>query len=702
MVDMPPRTPTLVPALAEGVLVVVVGDSEESSRRIENHFRNAGHAIRTVWVSDLEELDDILRRGTPDLLLCSTQLPDMPLQDVCEMGSKLAPDLPILGLGPDVTLAEIVTSIRAGARDLVSDMDVRFLQHLECVCLREIEQHHMRRELRTTRLRLTDFEARHLQLLAGTADAVSHIQEGIVSHTNPAFAQLLGFASEKDLIGIPLMDLVAADHQPKVKEHLRLLNKGRADGKPLECGLMHADGHRVLVKAQLTRGIVDGENFIEMLIRSDAPSAEPSAAAAAAPTSDADSASGRLSVYQAMATPSQKWTGNRMALLIAIDDAHGLEERVGFEDAELITVEVGKSIRERLDTATDSLFRFSTNEFVALIGRATHADGEKVVEKLCKELAAQIFSVRNHEAHITVSIAASPVTGAAPPSNVINDIVREARKLSEKGGNKFAVIGASAAGGEVREDATKAANLRKAIEENRLKLAYQSIASLEGDTRHHFDVLVRMIDNDGNEQHAAEFIPIAEQYGLIRAIDRWVVARAMKVLAKRDGTRDTSMLFVKISEETLKDAEGFLAWLNELLKVRPLKNSEICFEFQELVIQNHIRKGRALTKAMRDFGASVAIEHYGIGSSSAQLLEHIPANFLKFHRSFTQNFADKEIQKKMTMLMELAKQRSIKTIVSHVEDANIMARMWQMGVNYIQGYHVQEPEVVLLSADPVR
>ena len=77
----------------------------------------------------------------------------------------------------------------------------------------------------------------------------------------------------------------------------------------------------------------------------------------------------------------------------------------------------------------------------------------------------------------------------------------------------------------------------------------------------------------------------------------------------------------------------------------------------------------------------------------------MPPQFVKFHPSFTHQFHDKEQHKKMTTLMETARQSGVKTIVSHVEDANVMARLWQMGVNYIQGFHVQEPEVVLLSAD---
>lgn len=678
-----------------GVLLIV-SESEERSRQIESHLRNAGHPMRAAWVADIEELEDVLRRGAPDVLLCSDAMPDTPVKDVLSLCAKLAPELPVLALGSALSLEESVAVMALGARDLVSDDSARVLRHLELACIREFVAHQSARELKATQLRLRDFESRHLQLLEGTADAVIHIQEGILSHVNPAFAQLLAYPSGDELAGTPLMDLVSREHQPKVKEHLKLLNKGKVDGKSLDCDLQRHDGSSVHVSAQLTRGSVDGENFVEMLIRAESGPPMPVAL-------PGDSTSGRLALFQALAAASQPGSKlQRGALLLAVDNFIGLEERLGFEDSELVMLHFAQTLREQL-TPQDSVFRFSTHEYVVLISRPTASEVEQAAESLCGEMARQIYTAHEHEANLTVSVAGYPLGGSETPAHIAGELVRCARKLATQGGNRYQLIGPSArANAEEREDTEKAIQIRKAIEENRLKLAYQSIASLEGDSRQHFDVLVRMIDETGRELHAAEFIKTAAKFNLMRAIDRWVITRGLKVLAKREGGRDASMLFIKLSEDTLKEAESLLAWLAEVLKSRPLKNEEICFEIQELVLQNHIRKAKLLSKGLRDLGAGIAIEHYGIGSNSTQLLDHVPATFLKFHSSYTLNFNEKDIQRKMTTLMEVAKQRGIKTIVSHVEDANIMARMWQMGINYIQGYHVQEPEVVLLSADPVR
>ncbi|SFF42850.1 PAS domain S-box-containing protein [Fontimonas thermophila] len=676
-------------------IALVVAASESVAKRIESYLRNAGHPVRCPWATDLEDVEDALRGGTPDLLICAEGLQTAPIKDVIETVRRQMPDLPVLVLKAQFTPEDRVAALACGASDQVSDEDLRHLRHLELVVLREITQHSRLRELRSLRKRLAEFEARHQQLLAGTQDAVAHIQEGILSDVNPAFAQLLGY-TQPDLQSVPLMDLVAPDHQPKVKEYLKLLLRGKNEGKPLECCLLHKDGRRVAIHARVTLTAVEGEPLIEMLIRSETPSTVHTVAGTA------PAMKGRLEFFEALASAiaaASQQKDQRAALLCVVNDFTATEERLGLHDAAEAVEQLQNWLQDRL-APQDQLFRFSTHEIALLLSRNSGAEIIEFGETLAREVGKQIFNTAGHEVQLAVTVAAYPFVGSEDAATLTAELVRDTRKLSGKGGSQFANLGPTAKTSlQEREEARKAEMVKKALEDNRLKLAYQSIASLEGDTRQHFDILVRLIDENGKELHASEFIGAAEKFSLIKAIDRWVTARALKIQAKRDTAQQASSLFVKLSQDTLKDAESFIPWLGEQLKQRPLRPGEIVFEMQELVVQNHIRKTRLLTKALIEMGAQIAIEHFGIGSNSAQMIEHIPMHFVKFHPSFTANFNDKETHRKMVELMESAKNKQIKIIVSHVEEANVMARLWQMGVNFIQGYHVQEPEVVLLSAD---
>jgi len=416
---------------------------------------------------------------------------------------------------------------------------------------------------------------------------------------------------------------------------------------------------------------------------------------AALPTAAAAPAEGRAALRVALAEPLADGEA-RAALLIRVDDFAGHEARLGHVDAELMVMQAQAAIAARLAPG-DQLFGFSVEERAVVAQRTDLAEIERLAETLRRELREEIFTCSDRESQLTVTIALFQPGPADAPDTVIRQLVNEARSASTKDGNRVVIVGsATLTAQQEREEARIAALTRRALVEDRMKLAWQSIASLEGDTRNHVDLLVRMSDETGREWTASEFLPAAQKFNLMRSIDRWVIASALDLIARRTRPQDATTMFVKISEDTIRDSEAFLAWLRELLAGRKMKREEIVFEAQELVLQNHIRRARTLTRELVDMGAGIAIEHFGIGPSSVQMLDYIPAQFLKFDSMFMQSFGDRAVLARLSELVEAAKQRKIRTIVSHVEDANVMARLWQMGVNYISGYHVQEPEVVMI------
>ncbi|MES2682400.1 MAG: EAL domain-containing protein [Pseudomonadota bacterium] len=697
-----------------GGVLLVVGTSEETAKRIESFLRNSGHPLRCGWTDDAGEMEDVLKRAPPDVLLCDDTHSAITAEDLIRRANEIRPDMPVLLIGKQVVPDDVAAALALGAKDLVSCEDLRHLRHLELVVLREFVAHFNLRTLRLLRERMQDFEQRHSKLLEGSADAIMRVHEGIISEVNPAFLRLLGSESDEDFIGSPVIDFVVTEQRVRVKERLRQVLKGKHNGESLEFDFSGKDDLHIPVSTQLILGTEDGEKVIEVLVRSLQPVvAAPAVAEAVEPDFGQTIPSegmasrgtraplhGRVGFMKAIASPSKEVEGPQGAMMILIDHFPALEERIGMISTEEIVDQLKLALKDKLGPA-DTLFSFSPSEVGAIIKRPRIADIEAMGEQVKRDLSGMIFATRDHEAQLSFSIAVYPLAGGEKAEQVVTEVVREVRRLTEKGGNQAAVIGAAAKSSQNdREEARKAAMVKKAIEENRLKLAYQSIASLEGDSRQHFDVLVRMMDENGKELHAGEFLPAAEKYGLMKNIDRWVLARCLAIIAKRGGGKEAPSLFIKVSEDSLKDAEGYVRWVGELLKTYPLKNEEFVFEIQESILQNHIRKAKGITQALSDFGAGIAIDHFGTSANSVQLIEHLPKiTYLKFHQSYTQKFNDKDVQRRMTQLMEVAKQKKIKTIVSHVEDANVMARLWQMGVNYIQGYHVQEPEVVLLASE---
>ena len=700
------------PQQATSATILVLSIGEEVAKRVESHLRNAGHPVRAAWVTDLEDMEDAIRRGAPDLVLCQEGMPQATVKDVLKLCSRFGPDLPVLRLATKpFTMADTVAALRTGVRGLVIAGDALQLQHLETICLRELGTHQTLRDLRKTRARLADYEARHEKLMEGTADAVLHVQEGIVTHANAAFAKLVSQASPEALQGNPLMDLIAPAGRASVKGFLKLFaqDKVKSD-QTIDLLLANPAGEPLKVTARATVGQAEGDRLMELLIRAQAPPAATAPAPAQAPAAAPPPAQlmappvvlvpGRIELLQTLNTAIKANVQMHRGLVLVMVDAFGaIEERLGYNEAEIALGQLTELVRQRA-SPREAVYRLSTALVAMVISRASTTEFETLAEGVRSDIAAHVFKTDKFESHLAATVLCYPLSPADKAAEAVDAAVSDVRKLSRAGGNRVAVMGPAAQAAKIAaDDQRRLDQIKRALAENRFKLSYQSIASLEGGDHHHYDVLARMLDEAGHEMPASEFIPIAEKFGMIVAIDRWVISRALTVLAKRAGASDTSSLFVRLSEQSIREGDSLFRWLSEQLKQRPLKKDELVISIQETIVETHIAKAKALSQAMRSLGAEVAMDYYGEGGNSVRMLEHISPGFVRFHYSFTKDFNDAKLQQKFAQLMEVAKQRHIRTIVGQVEDANAMARLWQLGVNYIQGFHVQQPEAVLLASD---
>lgn len=664
---------------------------ENDARQLESYLRNAGHNVRARWIGEMKQLEEQLQTSAPDMVLVADSVRDAKPADITEICIGTYPELPVIWITEQPRAELLSSALGRGAADVCSTASPADLKHFERVFVREIAAVARRRELNELRNRVTAAEALSQQLLLANPEALIYVQEGIVTRANPAFAQLVGAENADDVTGHPLMDYIVADNRTAVRQHLKHVTLGQLEGEQVTFALSGKEGKKVEVRTRWKRTTLDGEPAIELTMRSDGPvEAKPGAKAAAG-----GGGPGRITFLKGLAGERPPNT-QRYLMFLLVDGFLSMEERLGLQSAEEAVLELIEFLGRRLAGAR-TLCRFSTDEIAAMVDCPPDFDVEGLISTLVRDVAAEVFHTSFHEAHLTVTVLAFPL-GQENVDSALHDLVREARKQSRQGGNKSAVLGPVAKTNLAeRELARRAAQVKAALEHNQLRLAYQSIASLEGDTRQHQDVLVRMIDGEGQETVAADFIAAAEKHGLIRAVDRWVVAQILQLIAERKTIADAPSMFVRISEETLRFGDEFLTWMRTKLQSRPLKAEELVFELPETVLQNHVAKGKEFCDALRKLGVEICIGYFGGGPGAERLLETIPARYVKFHPQFTQRFGDPAMQKRLNALLAAVKPKNIKTICSHIEDANQMAKLWQLGINFIQGRRIQEPEVLRLS-----
>jgi EAL domain-containing protein (putative c-di-GMP-specific phosphodiesterase class I) len=231
--------------------------------------------------------------------------------------------------------------------------------------------------------------------------------------------------------------------------------------------------------------------------------------------------------------------------------------------------------------------------------------------------------------------------------------------------------------------------------EDRFRLAQLPIAGLRSDSIQMFDLLVRMIDDRGNSVLPSEFIPAARRNNMMKNIDRWMLTAAMEFCGKNDADR----VFVRLSRQSITDLTT-AAWMEQKLDEDGFDCSRLVVQIPERDAAKHIKHTQQLVEKVRKLGVGFALEHYGIDQNRFQILDMLKPDYIKIDGELMHTLmTDSSMQKTVSKIVQAAKNRKIKTIAERVENANAMAILFQLGLDFMQGHYVHEPEVILQNRD---
>lgn len=245
----------------------------------------------------------------------------------------------------------------------------------------------------------------------------------------------------------------------------------------------------------------------------------------------------------------------------------------------------------------------------------------------------------------------------------------------------------------VREyDAVWVRHIQAALTENRFRLVQQPITSLTGGAPM-FDLMIRMLDRSRKEILPSEFLPAAERNQLLGPIDRWVIGAAARFATE---TRP-GCLFVRLSRQSLMD-DSLPRWLTAQLSVMQVDPQQLCLTVTEALAATELGQTCKQAQAIRALGLRFALQHFGVGPDPLAALGAIPLDFVKLDGRLIQGVkGDSLVQSRIEALVEAARERGIETIAEHVEDANTMAILWQLGVQHLEGFLIQAPEEVVMA-----
>jgi EAL domain-containing protein (putative c-di-GMP-specific phosphodiesterase class I) len=248
--------------------------------------------------------------------------------------------------------------------------------------------------------------------------------------------------------------------------------------------------------------------------------------------------------------------------------------------------------------------------------------------------------------------------------------------------------------------------INRACEENRLELFCQPIVPIRAGVEklRHFELLLRMRDEQGALVQPSEFIPAAERFNLMPAIDRWVVRQACRQLAHRRGdTRcEPYVLGINLSATTLND-EQFLDFVIAELARAELAPGALCFELTEGAAMTSLASATHFISELRDRGCRFSLDDFGSGLSSFIFLKNLPVDFLKIDGQFMHNVTRDHIDRSLVeAIAQIGQTMDIRTVAERVDSADVLARLAEIGIEYAQGHYIGAPQPVAVLESLVR
>ena len=672
--------------------LLIAEESLNDAEMLISVLRNAGHAVRPSRVEDEEDLQQALEGKAYDLFLCSAGIGELPLERANKLIQQSGKDIPIVAVAAGENQQLRRDAMAAGAADLVSKDD---LKHLLLVITREMRNLEERRRLRRLEAALREVEKRCHVLLDSSRDAIAYVHEGMHIYANRAYLEKFGYQSMDDIEGMPLLDMAASADQGRLKDFLRNYQKDSNSESELEITMLAYDTSPVSVAMTFSPASIEGEPCTQILMRDMADSKE--LVQQMDTLSKQDLLTGLFNRQHFMeqleqtvsATLSGKASGGGL-LYLQLDNLDAVRQTMGIAAVDALISNVGGIIGGELK-GEGLPARFSDEVFTILLPEESVHEAIAVAEAVRHAIEEHVTETDGRTITTTCSVGVT-VVGERTVSGqmALNESHQACEHARSQGGNRVHLHA-------TQEDKDEAAasgwrdRIETGIRENRMFLVYQPVASLQGDPAERYEVRVRLQSDEGTIM-PDDFVPQAEQLGLMPDLDRWVVRTALESLAYARSKGKQTVLFLKLSGPTLADG-GFLGYLDEQMKTHQIKGEWLVFQVNEPVAVTQLNQAKEAFRGLKALNCGFSLDHFGSGLNPFQLVKHLPADYLKIDSTLTRNLSDsEENQESVKQVIGNAHAIQKKVIAGYLEDASSLATLWQLGTDFVQGYFLAEPE----------
>jgi diguanylate cyclase (GGDEF)-like protein/PAS domain S-box-containing protein len=669
--------------------LMIVDDSVEDAEAIVSSLRNAGIAVRPLRPDSIDELAAMVAGQAIDLVLAAQQSGGVPLADVLQQVTASGKDLPVIAIANKIDETSFTEAHAAGVRKIA-------LRHRSQLLLAAVREEwadlEARRALRRLEARVRETERRCDALIESSREPIAYIHEGMHIRANGAYLEMFGYDDFEDIEGMSLLDLVAPQHVEGFKQLLKDLSKGEPAPPRYELEARDIDGNAFPASMEFTPAQYEGEPCLQVVFRRQ--EVDPELAQEIEELRQRDQVTGLLNrptflraLEDAVDDAAQN-NGQHGLLLIEPDHYQKLLQDIGLDSADSMLAAISERLQSVLEGTDAVAARFSEHTLAVLVKDSDHNATADVAERIRESFASHVFPIGTRSSVITISIGGVQIgEKIASVSQVLGKASQGVQSSIGVGGNRFELFDPSAID-RAEEEHIQAwvARLRDALDNEGFVLHYQPVISLQGDTGAVYETFLRLNAGEGELVKPLTFLQIAEEHGLLWEIDRYVIGHTIASIGQRMRAGKPTTLLVKVSQAALDD-DTLTRYIGEQLLAHGVPGEYLVLQLPEAKVFTHLKAAQEFAAAIGRLDCRIALEQFGAGLDSFQLLAHLKPNMLKIDRSFVQDLPkNADNQQRIREIAAKAREFGIRTVVEFVQDAASMSILFTSGIDYVEGH----------------
>ena len=674
---------------------LIVEDSADDAELAVRALRGAGLEPRPLRVETTEHLEQALRESTWDLVISDFSLPKMDAREALKLVRQVDPDVPFIIVSGTIGEERAVAAMRAGAQDYI--LKGEGLERLPPAVEREVREAANRRRRRAAEVarREAEQEVRILaSIVESSADAmISMTLEGKVLSWNQGAENAFG-CSAGEMMGAGCMRVVHERRQAQMSDALARVARGesvagqettglRRDGTSIDLSVtispIYDEGGRVIGASTVARDITDRKRVESRL----------------AYLADHDLLTGlynrrRFDEELTREIPlAQRSEQGGAAIVLGLDNFTLVNDTLGHHAGDELIRRVAGLLSEALDDV-DIFARIGGDEFAILL---REGPAEVVARELLDAVKEEPLVGGEQPVRVTASVGIAPLGGADLSAEELLMRADVAMHEAKDGsGDSVATFEPARHRRELMgERLQMVERIRSAIDAGSFSVYSQPILDVGADVISQHELLVRMLDEDGGVISPADFLPIAERFGLIVAIDRWMVLRAIELVAEQSERGRRICVEVNLSAGSMVDADLFNE-IERAIQESAIDPAQLIFEVTETTAIENLGDAKRLAERLIQLGCRFALDDFGAGFGSFYYLKHLPFDFLKIDGDFIRRLPVNPTDQSMVeAIVQVCHQLGKRTIAEFVEDQATLDLLREYGVDFAQGYHIGRP-----------